>query len=881
MNPTINLSDNPALIAEIDSADPASPLRGMSDNPAATYDYKDGAGKLIFQKFRPDGSMAYRERRPDPENPEAWIDNMEGVEPVLYRLDLLKSNPDQELVYVCGSEKGCDRLAKLDVLTTTNPGGAGHWKDEFSPDLADKVVVIIPDNDDPGRSHAEDVLRSVSGHTTALILELPGLPEGGDVSDWLEEGGVRDQFFCLVEARLAEVVPPAKAEAGSPSDPPRASTSDSKHHAPESHDHQGKDHDEAGVTEAPDELGDRFAGESVRVEGSDVPVLGLGVESSSPSPDEADMDIDAGDDPVPAEATLGVTAHEGAVPTAFGVAEISARTRQVVEGGDLKLLYNDAGLLAALGGLEQSDPAAYAGLKLDLDGMKGFKSRDFAAAVKQHRPAGVVPPESTGKAADIALLMELAGEKADLFLDPAGKPYATTRAEGKRETLGVRTAAYKQMLKAAYYDRTGSMPGPEAFRSALEVLEVHAGREPAREVAVRTAGRRATAEDPGAASFIDLADAERRVVRVNKDGWAIEANPPVLFRRMPGMLPLPEPTRGVSIDALWPYLNVRPEDRPLLLAWLTNAFLATGPYPVLIVNGEQGTAKSTSCKVVRGSIDPHVTPLRGLPKDEQQLMIAAGGSGMLAFDNVSALDNWQSDALCRIATGGGFSTRQLYTDEEEVHIKACKPILFNGIEDMATRGDLLQRSIHLELPVIPDDRRRDEGRFWRAFEADQPGILGALLDLLAGALAALPGIQLARMPRMADFALWGEAVHQAAGGAEGQFLRLYEANLAKTGEICLESSPVAMAVLALMADRPEWTGTAQELLSKLENRVQANLRRRNWPASARGLGGQLRRYAPALRAMGVVAEFAIAGDRKKTRTIILRSERQEPTSEAR
>ena len=187
-------------------------------------------------------------------------------------------------------------------------------------------------------------------------------------------------------------------------------------------------------------------------------------------------------------------------------------------------------------------------------------------------------------------------------------------------------------------------------------------------------------------------------------------------------------------------------------------------------------------------------------------MIGASNSHVLAFDNLSVLPDWLSDGLCRIASGSGFSTRQLCTNEEEVHLAAFRPILFNGIEEIAGRGDLLQRALLVDLPVIADDCRRTERTFWEEFAAAHPQILGALLEVVVKALAILPIVKLDRLPRMADFAIWGEAVSRAIGRPEGEFLFAYRPNLDKGAELALESSPAALALLRMMEDEREWHG---------------------------------------------------------------------------
>jgi hypothetical protein len=170
----------------------------------------------------------------------------------------------------------------------------------------------------------------------------------------------------------------------------------------------------------------------------------------------------------------------------------------------------------------------------------------------------------------------------------------------------------------------------------------------------------------GGRIYLDLADAHWRAVEVGPDGWRITADPPVCFRRPRGLLPLPAPAPGGRIDELRPFVNV-PDDRGwrLLVATLVQALRPRGPYPVLSFTGEHGSAKSTQARVFRSLIDPCVAPLRGEPRDLRDLMIAASSAWVVAYDNLSSLQPWLSDALCRLATGGGFATRELYSDADD------------------------------------------------------------------------------------------------------------------------------------------------------------------------------------------------------------------------
>jgi hypothetical protein len=155
------------------------------------------------------------------------------------------------------------------------------------------------------------------------------------------------------------------------------------------------------------------------------------------------------------------------------------------------------------------------------------------------------------------------------------------------------------------------------------------------------------------------------------------------------------------MEDLASFLNLQTRnDFVLLVAWLLAALRGRGPYPVLGVSGEQGSAKTVLTKMLRYLVDPHVAPVRTLPRENRELFIAAHNGHVLAFDNLSILPPWGSDSVCRLASGGGFAVRRLYTDEDEVLFETARPTSLNGIEDVITRSDLADRSIFLNLSPI-------------------------------------------------------------------------------------------------------------------------------------------------------------------------------------
>jgi len=288
-----------------------------------------------------------------------------------------------------------------------------------------------------------------------------------------------------------------------------------------------------------------------------------------------------------------------------------------------------------------------------------------------------------------------------------------------------------------------------------------------------------------------------------------------------------------------------------VVAFLLASFRPNGPYPGLGLAGEQGSAKSTLSKLVRALVDPNVAPLRALPRDDRDLFIAANNAHLLIFDNVSGLPTWLSDTLCRLMTGGGFSTRQLFTDDSETLFDGKRPVVLNGIKDVAIRPDLVDRMLMLLLDMIDESKRKTEKELWAAFERDRPAILGALLDAVVHGLARIGQVKLTRVPRMADFYEWITAC-ETAFWLEGTFRTAYEANIATAVHTAIDADLVATAVKALMNGRTSWDGPATQLPTALGSLVtKAQRRSKEWPKAPNHLSGQLREVAPPLRKVGI------------------------------
>lgn len=480
--------------------------------------------------------------------------------------------------------------------------------------------------------------------------------------------------------------------------------------------------------------------------------------------------------------------------------------------------------------------------------------------------------ESRGKkAAD--RLVEIASD-CGLFHAPDGTPFASLKIEGHFENWPVRSKGFKQWLAREYYNRDGTAAASDAVQTALTIIEGKARFEAIEASAnIRVGGDARNI-------YVDLCDRDWRSVEINENGWRIIDRSPIKFRRAAGMKTLTAPVRGLGgLERLRPFLNLEnPDDFDLVKAWLVAAARPEGPFPILAFVGEQGAAKSTASKIIKTIIDPNSAALRTFPRDERDLYIAACNGHVLAFDNVSRVSPWLSDALCRLATGGGFATRQLHTDTDEILFDAQRPIICNGIGDFLDRADAADRAILIKLAAIPEDRRRTERDIWKEFNAALPSILAGLYDAVSEGLAALPHVKLDRVPRMADFAAWAVAC-EPAHSHEGAFMEAYAGNRDDAVYAIAESDEVASGVIAHMATIHEWEGTPTELFHALCDNADDMIRRGSgFPKSAKSLSERLTRAAPVLRKIGIDVHRDKASDRTRTRLIVLVNKKNRPNS---
>jgi hypothetical protein len=469
------------------------------------------------------------------------------------------------------------------------------------------------------------------------------------------------------------------------------------------------------------------------------------------------------------------------------------------------------------------------------------------------RPRDHAGGDGDGRKTQATLLAELALSRYDAGINQTTRIPFVVPKRGPRVARPLRGGQppLSAELVGTFYRQYGTVPSANALTSAFQLIEAVAHEKPP----MRLHNRVARADD---AIVLDLGRVDGRVAVVDEHGWTITDDSPALFLRTNTTLELPEPERGGSLEPLRGLLNVTDEQWNLIVAWLVAALVPGIPHPILAFEGEQGTGKSDATRLLAMTLDPRVAPTMSLPTGQREWTHMASKRHVLAFDNVSHIEPWLSDALCRGVTGEGWVERTFYTNDDEFPREFQCCILMNGIATGSPRGDLAERTIRLPLERIPPTARVPESELRDRFTTTHGAVLGALLDLAAVVLAELPNVEPAELPRMADFAKLTAAVDGVRGTSA---LKTYMRLAAELNADVVDGDPVAVVLEQFARTEAPWQGTPAELLAKLNAWREGFApgrypppAPRGWPGSPQVLGQALARLAPALQTRGVLLE---------------------------
>jgi hypothetical protein len=426
-----------------------------------------------------------------------------------------------------------------------------------------------------------------------------------------------------------------------------------------------------------------------------------------------------------------------------------------------------------------------------------------------------------------------------LFADQHGEPHALVAGQ----PLPLNSRCYS-WLRRLMWEREERAVNGEYLKTAAGTLAARAEfSSDLRELHTRAAWHKG-------ALYYQLRPG--RVVKVSAGGWAFEPNPPVLFRHFPNLKPLPDPQTGGSLDIIDALVNLKTEtDKRLFTAYLSTVPLPHVNRPILNVAGAMGSGKTTIARVVKRTWDP--TAPESVRFDPRDFLQKASHAHILMLDNQNTVPEWAADTLCRLVTGEADSKRRLYTDDEDIIVELKRAVLLNGINVPTDHGDVLDRSLVVELERIADRECRTEEELWKHFEAEHPKLLGALFTVLSKAIACRASLKLSRRPRLADWAEYAASVYEVMGWGAERFLHDWGEVVKAQNRATLDGSPVAQVIIKFMDDKREYVAPSAELHKKLAV-VAEELgvsRERAWPKSAGWLWKRIKEVLPVLVAVGI------------------------------
>ena len=368
----------------------------------------------------------------------------------------------------------------------------------------------------------------------------------------------------------------------------------------------------------------------------------------------------------------------------------------------------------------------------------------------------------------------------EIFIDEYKTAHAAVMINDRLEVLPIADERFKNWLRKIVRKEYQMIVGTSVIDEAVNQLTADAYFDGNK----RNLGLRfAKSKDDEFKWYYDLTNDNWHFIEVTADGWKT-VNNQIIFRRFNHQVPQVSPEKNYSVDIIDQFmelLNVKDEDRLLLKCYIISLFIPDLPKAVLMVHGEQGTAKSMLQELIIMLVDPTLTKVLTPPKKTEELIQQVSKYAVTYYDNLSRIPEWISNLLCRAVTGSGFSKRKLYTNNEDVIYSLMRAIGFNGINLAATKADLLSRGLIIQTEAIPKGNQRRMKTIWKEFERIKPELLGYIFDVLTRIIKWRQdkvGVELVKeYPRMADWAEWCEIIAHCLGEKEGAFMEAYNENI--------------------------------------------------------------------------------------------------------
>ncbi|MDF2700737.1 MAG: hypothetical protein K0Q49_2300 [Haloplasmataceae bacterium] len=452
------------------------------------------------------------------------------------------------------------------------------------------------------------------------------------------------------------------------------------------------------------------------------------------------------------------------------------------------------------------------------------------------------------KESQAEILIKLGSCNAEFFIDDIEESYATIIVNGHKETYKINSRNFKMSLIKKYYEKTGKPPNNESINQALGVFEAKAIFNGNKKNVFRRCAK------VGDKYYYDLVNDDWEVIEISRNGWRPVKDSRVVFVRNNNMKAQVSPEKYDDLSIINKHYRFKSKDDEILHIVILVSSFTNIAHPIVLYHGEKGSSKSTSMKKDRAIVDPAINDVVSMPKGNEDLAVYLYKNYLSCIDNVDNVPSEKSDLLCVASTGGSYTRRKMYTDDDETILYIKRPVILNGINIVATRPDLLDRSILLELERVPAEERKEDTAIWKEFEEDKPKILGLIFTVLSKALNIYEHVSLNRLGRMSDFTRLGYAIAEAAGIGGEVFLKAYLSNQNRANDEAIDLNPTAKAIQALMINENIWIGTVTELLlelKKVADRENIDTNSKLWANEANVLSRRLNEIKSNLESVGI------------------------------
>lgn len=451
-------------------------------------------------------------------------------------------------------------------------------------------------------------------------------------------------------------------------------------------------------------------------------------------------------------------------------------------------------------------------------------------------------------------LFEKEGVKT--FLNENNTPFVEFPVGEHSEVYPLDSTIFKNWAEMIFNRFTDKTIRSEGLKEALNIISAKAKFS---DTPINTVHNRIA--ECGGDFWYDLSNKSWSAIRISTGGWNIEKPVPKFYRYAHQKSQV-TPVEGGNIEEIFQFINLT-KYKTLFLCWLVSCFVPNIPHPMPIIFGEKGAAKSTSCMLLKELIDPSVMETLSLNKDERSLIVSLQQHYYLPFDNVSAISNDMSDTLCRAITGGAIQQRKLYTNSDDCIFTFKRCLTINGINNVANKSDLLDRSILFELVRVKEENRVEAQTIYRGFKERCPFILGAIFTLLSSAMKIYPTVKLDKLSRMADFSRWGYAIGEALGNKGEEFLSEYNDNQLLQNQEAINADSVAYLVVDFMEHKNTWRGKISDLFRELKRIAEGlgiNSTNKSLPQAPNHLSRRIKSVRSNLEQVGITFDIEQKSD---------------------